>query len=78
MAHETGLEPGRIHIVLGDAHIYDEHTTVARKQLERDPFPLPQLAPIIREHDELWGVKLEDAEIINYKSHGSLKAKMKA
>lgn len=44
LALECGLEPGRFIHVLGDAHIYLNHVDGLKKQLEREPRPLPSLA----------------------------------
>ena len=39
LASMANLEPGGISIVMGDAHIYEEHLDVAMEQLNRIPIP---------------------------------------
>ena len=75
MAHETGLEVGKVRIVLGDAHLYKDHIGVSTIQMERTPYQFPTLK-IIREKDGLMNVKPEEIEIHNYKCHERLKAEM--
>jgi len=43
IAHQTGLEPGDLVYTIGDAHIYLNHLGQVTEQLERDPYPLPEL-----------------------------------
>lgn len=80
IAHETGLEAGKIRLVLGDVHVYEEHVDVAMAQVDRKPFTmsLPHLAPLEREKDGLWNVKFADFNIMNYRHLTALKAVMKA
>ena len=80
IAHETELKAGRIRLVLGDVHVYEEHVDVAMAQVDRRPYalPLPHLAPLEREKDGLWGVKFADFDIMDYKHLPALKAVMKA
>lgn len=77
IAHETDLQVGSIRIVIGDAHIYENHVGVATIQTQRKPFGLPTLH-IHREKDGLRDVKLEEIKITNYLHHGPLKAIMVA
>lgn len=80
IAHETGLHAGRIRIVLGDAHVYEEHVDVAMTQVDRKPYAmsLPQLKPLQREKDGLQNVKFADFDILDYRHMPALKAAMKA
>lgn len=41
VAQVTGLKPGELVIVFGDAHLYLNHLEQARLQLSREPRPLP-------------------------------------
>ena len=36
MAHQVNRAPGRLRLVIGDAHIYQEHIDVCRQQIEKD------------------------------------------
>ena len=75
IAHETDRKVGKLRIILGDAHLYEEHAGVAAKQLKRAPFEFPKIN-IEREKDGLWGLKRSEVKIKNYKSYDALKAKM--
>lgn len=80
LAKVTNLEPGNIFITTGDTHLYSDHVDQAKLQISREPYPFPSL----HINDRLKGrglegildAKLEDFEIRDYKSHGSIKAKM--
>jgi len=75
LAHETGRKVGKLHIVIGDAHLYEDHAGVAAIQVKRVPHTPPNIE-IVREKDGLWDVKRSEIKIIGYKSHAALKAKM--
>ena len=77
IAHETDLQVGSLRILIGDAHIYENHVGVATIQTERKPFGLPTIA-IRREKDGLRDVKWKEIKLLNYLHHGPLKAKMVA
>jgi thymidylate synthase len=73
MARVTDLDPGDFVHTLGDAHLYSNHLTQARLQLEREPYPLPQMVlnPEVR---ELQDFRFEDFELRNYRCHDHIKA----
>lgn len=75
IAQMTGFKPGEFIHTLGDAHIYLNHIEQVKTQLERKPFPLPELwlNPDIRDID---GFKMEDIKLLNYQHHPSIKAPM--
>ncbi len=75
LAHETGRKVGKLRIIIGDAHLYEEHAGVAAKQVKRVPHKFPSIK-IDREKDGLWEVKRSEIKLLNYKSHGRLKAQM--
>lgn len=54
LAREVGLTPGRLTLLLGDAHIYRNHLEQVATVLSRTPRPLPTLRPgaAVREHDD--------------------------
>lgn len=75
VAKVTGYLPGEFIHTMGDAHIYKNHLKQIETQLTREPYPLPQL--IIKGHHQRIGdFKYEDFEIINYKHHSHIKAKV--
>jgi thymidylate synthase len=75
LANMTDKKPGRISIIIGDAHIYQEHIEAVKTQLKRKPFPFPQLR-IKNKHDNINDYIYEDFEIVNYECHPTIKAKM--
>ena len=78
IASVTGLEPGHVHINVGDAHIYEEHIPVCKMQIKRTPTALPKLIISQQPDQELWEFQPSQVHIESYKSAGALKAKMKA
>jgi thymidylate synthase len=79
VANIVGLEPGKIYISIGDAHIYEDHLEPIRVQLGRNgmDYDLPRLI-LKRKPRKMEDYKFEDVEIQNYKSHPPIKAKMLA
>jgi thymidylate synthase len=78
VAYLTGLEAGGISIVIGDAHIYEEHWGVVREQLERTPIlgGFPQLFIHDSGQTEVEDFKSTDFEIVGYQCHSTLIGKM--
>ncbi len=80
IAQQTGYEPGEFAHTIVDAHIYIgdkgtemekyDHVEGLKKQLEREPLPLPKLKIADKDINDL---KFEDFELIDYKSYGRLK-----
>ena len=75
IAKITDLDVGDFVHTIGDAHIYKDHFDVVKTQLSRDPYPLPKLM-IHGNQKEIEDFKFEDFEIVDYKHHPSLKAKV--
>ena len=73
MAQQCDLEPGEFIWTGGDCHLYANHLEQARTQLEREPFPLPQLR-IRRRPPTLFDYRFEDFEIMNYQHHPAIPA----
>jgi len=73
IARVTNLEAGDFVHTLGDAHLYSNHLSQARLQLERKPYPLPQMVlnPQVRELEDF---RFEDFELKNYQCHDHIKA----
>jgi thymidylate synthase len=76
LAHETGLDVGNVRVVLGDLHLYETHCGVANIQMSREPYPFPKLQIKRKNLNGLWNLKYEDVELVDYQSHGRLKAEM--
>jgi len=73
VAHVTGLEPGDFVHTLGDAHLYTNHLSQARLQLEREPYALPEMV-LNPDVTDLFGFRFEDFELNNYLCHDHIKA----
>ena len=73
VAQVTKLKPGEFIHTFGDAHLYLNHLEQAKAQLEREPLKLPQLElnPAVT---DLFAFQYEDVRILDYTSHGVLKA----
>lgn len=81
VARATGLVPGSLTHVMGDAHVYADHVDALRTQLEREPRPFPQLEinrPDVPEGGDgvIDGWKLEDFVIKDYDPHKAIAMKM--
>jgi len=74
IAKTTNLGVGKVHICLGDAHLYEEHLEVAKQQLERTKYLLPDLE--VKRRDKIDEYEFEDILLSNYDSHPAIKAKM--
>ena len=75
IAQVCDLGVGEFVHVLGDAHIYLNHINQAKEQISRDPLPLPQLwlNPEVKDIDKF---TMEDIKLVDYQSHGPIKAPM--
>lgn len=73
MAQVCDLRPGEFIHTLGDAHLYSNHLDQARLQLERKPFPLPQMKinPAVK---NIFEFKFDDFSLENYQAHPHIKA----
>jgi thymidylate synthase len=60
---------------IGDAHIYSNHVEQVKEQLSRETLALPtlKLNPAIKDID---GFTMADIELVDYQSHGAIKAAM--
>lgn len=73
VAQQCDLLPGEFVWTGGDVHIYINHIEQANLQLSREPYPMPGLN-IKRKPDSIFDYRFEDFEIVEYKSHPSIKA----
>lgn len=73
VAQVTGLEVGDYVHTFGDVHIYNNHFEQVRKQLSREPRPLPtmKLNPEIK---DIFDFDFEDFTLQNYDPHPGIKA----
>lgn len=78
LAKITNLQPGTLTFSGGDTHLYLNHIEQAKLQLEREPFPFPQLniKKDIKSLEDIESLSLEDIELVGYASHATIKADM--
>ena len=76
LGYHCGLEVKEFIYYLGNTHIYDDHVESLKKQLENKPYKFPTLK-ILNKHNNINDYGLNDIEIIDYKSHDSIKIKMR-
>lgn len=72
IAQVCGLEAGDFVHTLGDAHIYLNHLDQVREQIQRKPYPLPQMK-INPDVKDINGFKYEDFTLENYQAHPHIK-----
>jgi thymidylate synthase len=75
LAQVCNLKVGELIISTGDTHIYTNHVEQVKEQMTRRAFPLPtlKLNPAITEIDKF---TMSDIELVDYQSHGPIKAEM--
>ena len=76
IAKISWLKPWTFTHTLWDAHIYNNHVDQVEQQLQNEPFPLPELKinKELKTLADLENLEWADFELINYKSHKSIKA----
>ncbi len=75
MAQVCDLQPGDFIHTLGDAHLYSNHLEQADEQLERTPYSLPTMR-INPEVKDLFAFGYDDFELLDYRCHPHIKAKV--
>jgi thymidylate synthase len=75
IAQVCNLDVGELIIVLGDAHIYENHVDQVKEQLARKPLPLAtlKLNPNIT---DITKFEMKDITLEGYESHDAIKAPM--
>jgi len=73
IAKETGLVPETLTICIGDAHIYMNHLTAVKQQIENIPKPFPTLK---LNHASLDALSSRDFTLLDYNHCGIIKAEM--
>ncbi|KAK4225223.1 putative thymidylate synthase [Podospora fimiseda] len=76
LAHVTGLIPGSLTHVMGDAHVYLNHVDALKTQLEREPRDFPELEIKREKGGEIDGWKPEDFVIKGYNPHKTIAMEM--
>jgi len=75
LAQQTKLEPGEFVWTGGDCHLYLNHLAQADEQLGREPLPLPALV-IKRRPESIFDYRYDDFELIDYRAHAHIRAKV--
>lgn len=75
IAKMTGLEPGKLIITFGNAHIYLNHQEQLKEQLSRDPRPMPKLT-VKTVHENIEDYTMEDLLLEGYEPHPTIKGKL--
>lgn len=75
VANVTGLEPYEFIHTLGDAHIYSNHLEQAQLQITREPFALPRME-INSDIKDIFSFDFSDFNLVDYKAHPHIKAKV--
>lgn len=76
VAKLTDLEPHEFIHTIGDAHIYLDAVAQCRQQLSREPLPLPTLSIADRGQTSIDDFVMDDFELVNYRCHEAIKARM--
>jgi dihydrofolate reductase/thymidylate synthase len=68
--------PGRLSVIMGDAHIYTFHESQARLNLGRVPYPYPKLEIIGDAKENIEDFTFADLQLIGYRAHPRIDAPM--
>jgi len=74
IANICDLRVGEFVHTLGDAHLYTNHLEQAEEQLSRKPLTPPKI--IVKDRESIDNYEFEDFEIVNYKFHPHIPAKV--
>ncbi len=72
VAQQTDLEPGDFVWTGGDCHVYDNHVAQVSTQLEREPYPFPQLE--LRRAGSIFDYAYDDITVVGYQHHPGIAA----
>ena len=75
IAQVCDLGVGELIISTGDTHIYSNHVEQVKEQLSRDEYPLPTLK-LNTDIKDIDNFTMDDIVLVDYKSHGTIKAEM--
>lgn len=66
-AKASGLQPGKLVHVIADAHIYDRHTDIVKRLIEKEPFPAPKMT--VEDITDFYGFTRNSFTAEDYKFH---------
>ena len=73
----TGLEPGKVYLLIGDYHIYGSHADAVYEQLKRTPKKFPKLEMIsFKTLEDVENASFDDFKITGYECDSAIKASM--
>lgn len=75
LAQQTGLRPGELIWVAGDAHLYLNHLEQARLQVSREPRPFPTMR-LVRCPASIDDYRIDDFEVAGYQPHDAIQAEV--
>jgi thymidylate synthase len=75
LAQVCGYTVGELIISTGDTHIYKDHIDQVKEQLTREAYPNPTLW-LNSEIKDIDKFTMNDVQLVNYESHGTIKANM--
>lgn len=78
MAKTVGMKPYKIIHSIADMHIYENHIPMVQEQLKRSAYAFPYIKLRTEETKRIEDYEFSDIEIVDYYSHGSIKADMVA
>jgi dihydrofolate reductase/thymidylate synthase len=79
LAKLSNLTPKKLSIIIGDAHIYENHENVLKEQIKRKPFNFPTLKfNNQKEYNSIEDFTIDDFIVENYLHHDVLKMDMTA
>jgi len=73
VAQVAGLKLGDFVHTFGDAHLYLNHMEQVEVQMERTPYPLPEMR-INPDVDSIFDFQYDDFELVNYQHHPRIAA----
>ena len=76
LAKHCDLEAGEFVHFIGNAHIYDDHITPLKLQLENEPYEFPELE-IKEKRENIDDYTFDDFKVNNYKFHKAIKMDMR-
>ena len=75
ISHVCGLKYGDFVHTFGDVHLYLNHLDQAKLQLTRKPYDLPKMK-INKKVSNIFSFQYDDFELVDYKFHPHIKAKV--
>lgn len=76
LAERTGLRAESLIMQLSHVHVYEQHVSSLRQQLQREPYPLPELVIDGELTPDLKGMKSEQFKLPDYVCHPAIQYEM--